>query len=376
MALEIRQHTPGKDMKEFIRFPHKLFKDDPNWIAPLNFEVKERLTPGKNPFFEHGEVTLFTAWENGEVVGRISAQIDQEHLKRYQDSTGFFGFFDTIEDEAVARTLVATASDWLGNKGMKRIRGPLSLSMNEEIGTLVEGFDTPPMLMMGHALPYQGRMAEVAGLEKARDVFAWRYDITKVKPRALKALEMINQLPEVHFRNIRRADLKQELKILLEIYNDAWSNNWGYVPTTASEAEKVAEDLKLVIDEKIGFFVEINGEPAAVCLAFPNLNEAARDIHGKLFPLGLFKLIWRLKVKQPKTARLVFLGIKEKFRNTKRYGPLAMAIVAEIAQRGVKEGYEYAELSWTLEDNVPVNLLIRSMGCQMYKRYRIYEKSI
>jgi hypothetical protein len=334
------------------------------------------LTPGKNPFFEHAEVTLFTAWKNGEPVGRISAQVDQEHLKRYQDSTGFIGFFDTIDDKEVGNALVNAAGNWLKQRGMKRMRGPLSLNVNEELGTLIEGFDTPPMVMMTHSLPHQGQIAEACGLEKAKDLFAWRFNTGDVNQRAMHAWEQIKAMPEVRIQTINSSQLERDIAMVLEVYNDAWKHNWGFVPATVAEGKQMAKDMKLVLVEDQVFVVYIDNEPAAICITFPNLNEAIYDLKGKLMPFGIFKLLWRLKVKSPKSARVVMMGIKEKFRNKKRYGGLAMAICVEIAKRGEKLGYEWADVSWTLEDNTPINLTIRAMGCKLYKKYRIYEKSL
>jgi hypothetical protein len=374
MSIEIRQHSPGSNVKDFIRVPHLVFGNDPVWIPTLNMVVADQLNPAKNPLFQHAEVALFTAHKNGRLVGRISAQVDQEHLKRYQDSTGFFGFFDTIDDQEVARALVEAAGDFVSKRGMKVIRGPLSLSINEELGLLVDGFDTPPMVMMAHSTRYQGALAEAAGLTKVKDLYAWRFKVAELAPRAVRAWEQISALPEVEVKNVNRSDLGRDIRKVLEIYNDAWSENWGFVPATEAEGEKMAEDMKLVIDERLAFWVMIDGEPAAICIAFPNLNEAARDLDGKLFPFGIFKLLWRVRVKHPRTARVLLMGIKKKFRNRKRYGPLALFICAEIARRGKDLGYEGAEVSWTLEDNIPINLTIRAMGCERYKTYRIYEK--
>ncbi len=376
MSIEIRQHAPGKDVKDFIRVPHIVFRNDPVWIPTLNMVVEDQLNPAKNPFFQHADVALFTAHKNGRLAGRISAQVDHEHLKRYQDQTGFFGFFDTTDDPEVARALVEAASEFVSKRGMKSIRGPLSLSINEELGLLVEGFDTPPMVMMAHSTPYQGALAEACGLVKAKDLYAWRFNVGEPTARSLRAWEHINSLPEVEVKNVNRASLGEDIRKVLEIYNDAWSENWGMVPATEAEGEKMAEDMKLVIDERLAFWVMIDGEPAAICICFPNLNEAAHDLQGKLFPFGIFKLLWRVKVQHPKTARVVLMGIKKKFRNRKRYGALAMFICAEIARRGTNLGYEAAEVSWTLEDNTPINLTIRAMGCKRYKTYRIYEKPV
>ncbi len=376
MSIEIRQHTPGKDLKHFLRVPYEVFKHDPVWVPPLNMIVSDQLSPSKNPFFQHADVALFTAWKNGRLAGRISAQVDRNHLKNYDDSTGFFGFFDTIDDQEVACRLVETAGDWVGKRGMRRLRGPLSLSINDEVGILVEGFETPPMFMMAHSTRYQGAMAEAAGLAKAKDLFAWIFDIAEPKQRAVRAWEQMNQMPEVRLRTADRSRLEEEIRTLLEVYHEAWHENWGFVPTTEAEGKKAAEDMRLVLNPEFAFFYEIEGEPAGFCLALPNLNEAIRDLNGKLFPFGFAKLLWRLKVSHPKTARVVMLGIKKKFRNKKKYGGLAFAICVEICKRGVKNGYQSAELSWTLEDNTPVNLTIRAMGGKKYKTYRVYEKPL
>ncbi len=376
MAIEIRQHAPGRDLGDFIKVPYLIFKNDPSWIAPLDFMVKEQLSPSKNAFFEHAEVALFTAWKNGELVGRISAQVDQEHLKRWKDDVGFFGFFDTIDDAEVGKALMAAAEGWLKQRGVKTMRGPMSLSVNEELGTLVEGFDTPAMVMMSHHKPYQGAIVEACGLTKVKDLFCWRYDVGELPPRALKAYGEIKAMPEVKLRTISLKNIEQELKLVLEIQDDAWRDNWGHVSLTETEAKKAVEALKLVVMQDLAILAEIDGKPAGMCIALPNLNEAARDLHGKLLPLGWAKLLYRLKVKNPSTARLCLLGIKREFRSVKRYGALSLAMVAEIQQRGRAMGVNWGELSWTLEDNAPVNLLIRSMKGKLYKKYRVYERAL
>jgi hypothetical protein len=376
MSIEIRQHAPGKDLADFVRVPYVVFGNDPVWTPTLDLMVKEQLTPSKNAFFEHAEVALFTAWKDGKLAGRISAQVDREHLKRWNDDTGYFGFFDTIDDAEVAKSLVSAAAHWLRAQGMKRMRGPLSLSINEEVGTLVDGFDTPPMVMMSHHKPHQGAMAEQAGLVKAKDLLCWRYDMDALPPRAQKAYQEIRALPEVRIRTLSMKNLEAELGLVLAIQDDAWRDNWGHVSLTANEAKKAVEAIKLIVQQELALVAEIDGVPAAMCIALPNINEAARDLHGKLLPLGWAKLAYRLKLTQLKTARLCLLGIRKEFRSVKRYGALALAMVAEIQQRGRTLGVEWGELSWTLEDNTPVNLLIRSMRGKLYKTYRVYEKPL
>ncbi|MFW6031554.1 MAG: hypothetical protein ACOC9T_03095 [Myxococcota bacterium] len=377
MAITIREHRPGGDVDDFLRAAHVVFQDDPAWVAPLQMDMKERLDPEKNPFFEHGEAALFTAWKGDELVGRCSAQIDRAHLERYRDDTGFFGFLDTVNDPAVSAALLERAEEWLRDRGMKRIRGPLSLNIWEEVGVLVEGFEHPPVMLMGHSRDWQAGLIEQAGFAKAKDFYAWKYITAEGFPkRAQRAWDDIQALPEVQFRTMRKSDLDQEVPIIMDIFNDAWSANWGYVQATQKEVEKTAKDLKLILDERMAFVADVDGRPMAMCICLPNVNEAIADLDGKLLPTGLFKLLWRLKVKKPRSARLMLLGIRSELRGVKRYGGLALALCVEVAKRGHAAGYEWAELSWTLEDNAPINVGIRAMGARIYKKYRVYEKPI
>lgn len=376
MSVEIRKHELGKDVSDFIRAAHVVHAGDPCFVPPLDFMIREQLNPKKNPFFEHATGVLFTAWKDGKLAGRVSAQIDQEHLKRYNDLTGFFGFFDTVEDAGVAQALIDAAAQWLREQGMKRMRGPLSLSINEEVGLLVEGFDMPPMIMMPHSRPYQGALAEACGLQKATDVLAWRYTVGDLPPRAQAAWEQILALPEVKLRTADPKNLAAELKLMLEIQDDAWRDNWGHVSLTPREAQYAVDSLKLLIDFRMAVLAEIDGKPAGMCIVLPNLNEAIRDLDGKLFPFGWAKALYRLKVSGLKSGRLCLLGIKKEYRGVKRYGALSLALISQIAKNGRECGYEWGELSWTLEDNVAVNLQIKVFRGEKYKRYRVYEKML
>ena len=376
MSVEIKQHQPGKDLKDFIQVAFEVYRDDPAWVPPLHMEITDRLTPEKNPFFEHAEVALFTAWKDGKAVGRISAQIDHEHLRIHEDNAGFFGFFDTVDDQEVASALLAAAEDWLASRGMTVMRGPFSLSINEETGLLVEGFDSPPTIMSPHHRSYQGALAEAAGLQKVKDCYGWKHQVVPAPARAQRAWEAITSLPEVRFRSVNPRNLKKEVRDILDVFNDAWQHNWGFVPATDAEAKKMAADLQLILDKELSFFAEIDGQPVAICVCLPNLNEVIFDFGGKLNPVTVGKLIWRLKIRGPKSARLMLLGIRTDLRGKKRYAPLAMAVIAELVRRGLKQGYEWAELGWTLEDNGLINAAIRSMGATIYKRYRLFEKPI
>ncbi len=371
--LEVITRELGKDLDPFLEAGRRVFADDPTYIPPLTFELKDRLTPKKNPFFEHGEAALFTAHRDGQIVGRCSASIDHAHLERHKDETGFFGFFDTLDDEEAAHALLDAAKAWVRERGMKRIRGPLSLCINEEAGLLVEGFEHSPVLMMPHSRPYQGGLVESAGFEPIKDLIAWRYDVHEIPPRAIRAWEQMRELPEVTIRSFRKKHLRRDINMMMEIFNDAWQENWGFVPATDAELAKVAEDLKLILDEDLAFFAEVDGRPVGMCVALPNLNEATHDLGGSIFPFGFAKLLWRTKVRGLKSARVITLGLRKEIRNKKRYGGLSTALYVELAKRGVRKGYEWAELSWTLDDNRPINVAIKAMGGKPYKRYRLYE---
>lgn len=376
MTVEIREHLPGKNVEPFIDAGDQLFADDPSWIAPLRFEFRARLNPRKSPFFDYAEACFWTGWRGDRIVGRCSAQIDRLYQQTYGDHAGFFGFFDTIDDAEVAQALLARAEAWLRQRGAKKMIGPYSLSFKEEFGLLVDGFEHPPMVGMGHSRPFQGALAESYGLQKVKDFFAWRYDVGAIPERAQRAWREVCTMPDVRMRRLDKRHLRRELDAILEVFNDAWKDNWGYVPATARDAEKMAEEFKLVLDVDLTILVEVDGKVQGFCIAVPNLNEVIRDFRGKLGPLQLGKLLWRAKVHHPDTARLVLLGIRKELRGQKRFGGLSTAMYVEIAQRGHAKGYRWGEMSLTLEDNHPVNLGARYMGAKVYKTYRMYEKPL
>ena len=275
MSIVIREHTPGKDVKDFIRAGHVVFEGDAAWVPPLDFELKERLHPKKNPFFNRAEATLFTAWKDGRLVGRCSAQVDHEHLKVWKDDTGFFGFFDTIDDDAVGKALIDAAAAWLKRRGMKRMLGPFSLYVNEEVGVLIEGFETPPVIMMAHSRRHQGKVAEAAGLVKEKDLFAWRYGKTIGFPdRVMKAWQSVKDLPEVRLRSVDPKHMQREIRAIMDIYNDAWAGKWAMVPALPDEVEKVAKDLSLILDPDLAFIAEVHGRPACASCCRTSTNRS------------------------------------------------------------------------------------------------------
>lgn len=377
-SVEIREHQPGKETNDFIQAGYEVFKDDPNWVAPLELILRERLDPAKDPFHRHAEVVLFTAWRDGKLVGRTSATIDKIWLDTWRDQTGHFGYFDTRDDPEAARALLNAARVWLRERGMKRMNGPMSLSANHDVGILIDGFEHPPVVDMAHSRAWQGALAEACGLRKEKDIYAWRYDAKDgFNARTEKAWQQLAEAPEIKLRSVNLRKMREELGLLMEIYNETWAGKWGYAPLENDELDKIAGDLKLVIDPEMAFIAEVDGVAGGMCITVPNLNEAIRDLNGRLFPLGWAKLLWRTKVAHPKSARVILLGVREAVRkNVKKYGFLSTAMYVEVAKRGVAKGYEWAELSWTREDDAPINLGIRSMGGRAYKTYRVYEQAL
>ncbi len=378
MSIEVRRHSPGGDVEAFIRAGRVVFQGDRAWVQPLHMMIAERLDPAKDPLHQHAEVALFTAWKDGELAGRISATIDQAWLETQRDETGHFGYFDTIDDVEVARALLEQAASFLRERGMRRMNGPMSLGANQEVGLLIDGFEHPPMIDMSHSRAYQAALAEAAGLTKEKDLYAYRYETaSEFNARTVQAWEHVQGLSEVRMRSIELKRLREELSIVMAIYNETWAGKWGYVPLTGAELDKMAKDLALVIDPDLAFVAEVNGEPGGMCIAIPNLNEVVQDLNGRLFPFGWAKLLWRTKVGHPRSARLIVLGVRAALRkNVKRYGALSAAMYVEVAKRGRAKGYEWAELSWTREDDHPINLGIRSMGARVYKTYRVYERPL
>lgn len=378
MSLELRSILPGQDVTPFLEAGHRVFDGDPAWVAPLAFELKQRLHPAKNPFFEHGEAALFVATRGGRPVGRISASIDREWQRTWRDRTGHIGFFDTIDDPEVASRLVTAAEGWLREHGADRALGPMSLGANEEIGLLVDGFEHPPSLMMAHSRRWQGQLLEGTGYTKENDLLSWRFDeSTPLTRRAVAAWESIQALPELTLRSIDVKRLDVELATVVDIYNEAWAGKWGFVPVTRREVDKMVEDMRLVLDPDIAFVAVMDGQPIGMCIMVPNLNEALAGLDGRLLPLGWAKLLWRVKVARPRSTRLILLGIRESVRkNVKRYGGLSAAMYVEVARRAIAKGYRWSELSWTREDDAPINVGIRAIGGQVYKRYRVYSKPL
>jgi len=375
--VNIRLVNSKRDHRAFVQLPHAVFAQDSAWIAPLNFERSQHISSRHNPFFEHGRAQLFLATRNGQTVGRISAQVDDLRLARYQDATGMFGFLDSIDDPHVFSALFKAAENWLEAEGMTRAIGPFSFSINEETGLLVEGFEHPPTVMMGHAAPYYRAHVEAAGYKKIKDVLAYDFDNSRELPRGLAGmLAKVHATGDLEVRALSKKNLDRDLAILIDIFNDAWSENWGFTPLSAAEIHKLGQDLKMLVEEGFIAFASYCGEPAAMAVTLPDINRAARGLNGKLLPFGWVKLLLRLKFSPPEAVRLPLMGVRKKFHGTPVGSALAMSVIEAIRTYHVNRGTRRAELSWILEDNLPVRRMIEAIGGTAYKTYRIFERNI
>jgi GNAT superfamily N-acetyltransferase len=374
-GLEVIPVRSKAELDRFIRVPMRLGANDPNYIAPLIFERQESLTAKGNPFFAHADVQFWLAVRDGRDVGRISAQVD--HLNpQTAEGYGNFGLVAAEDDAAVFAALFAAAEAWLREHGCRAALGPVNLSTNEEVGLLVEGRDTPPMFMMSHDAPYVAGRIEAAGYAKAKDLYAYVCSVADDLPGPI--LRRVRK-PPAEGVTLRMLDMKRfdaEVDTLTGILNDAWSGNWGFTPTTEAETRTLASTLKLVLDPRLTWFADIDGEAAGFIVLLPNINEAIRDLNGRLFPFGWAKLIWRLKVRGLKTGRVPLMGVKRKFAATMRGQLLPFQLIDATAQEARKLGYERYELSWVLEDNTPMRRICDAGGARIYKTYRLYEKAL
>jgi len=375
MSLKVMAVRSKDEREQFLRLPWKLYDGRPSWVPNLLMLQREVIDPKKNPFFEHGEAQLLLALRDGEPVGRISTSIDHDHNRYHGEQTGFFGFFESVEDHEVAAALLGSAESWLRERGMTHSRGPFSFSLNEEAGLQVDGFQQQAMIAMPQALPYYGALVEDAGYAKAMDLLAYRWDIRQPPERMREAIEKTRSAEGLAVRPVRMRRLKQEVDVLLDIYNDTWHQNWGYVPVTRREAAKLVSDLRLIADKRIVLIAELNGEPAGMVVGLPNLYEAIHDFNGFIDPLKALKLLWRLKARGTRTGRVFLFGVKKKFRTRELVG-LPFLLLDELYKASKKARYVWCEQSWVLENNARLNAIMPYWGAYVYKRYRVYEKAL
>ena len=372
--LQVNPVNDRQKLRQFIRLPWSIYSDDPAWVPPLLLERKEHLSP-HNPYFEHARYQSWIAFRDGTAVGRISAQIDQLHLDQHQADEGFFGMIEAENDADTFAALFQTAESWLRDQGMRRVLGPYNLSINQEAGLLVDGFGTPPFMMMGHARPYYGARIEEMGYQKIKDLYAYIIDSNFEASAAMQTI-VKRAKKRVTIRSLRKANFDEDIKIIEDIFNDAWSDNWGFLPYTEAEFNQLAKDFKLVLDFELVKIAEVDGASAAFMVVVPNINELIRDLNGRLLPIGWLKLLWRLKVKFPQTVRLPFLGVRKQYHDSFLGAALPFLMIQAAWAHAIKRGVKKAELSWILEDNKGINDIIESLGATVYKTYRIYTKDL
>lgn len=364
-------------LKRFVRAAFPIYGDDPCWVKPLMLERLDLLDAAKNPLFDHMRAAFWIAWRGDRPVGRISAQIDRLAQERIDPQLGYFGMFECIDDPAVASALFETAEGWLKAQGITRARGPFNLSVNSELGLLVDGFDTPPMLMMGHARPYYGRLVERAGYAKARDLYAYILDVRKTFPPViLRVVDIARRDPRITIRQIDLSRYDAELDTIMRLFNAAWAENWGFVPFTDAEAKHAAKSLKPLINPQFAQICEYDGEPAAFMITLPDINDWIADLDGRLLPFGWAKLLWRIKRFRPRRVRVPLMGVRPDLQRSRAGGAMAFLMIETIRAEVVARGGEWGELSWILEDNKGMNNILEQILSRIYKTYRIYEKAL
>ena len=366
--------SDSRDLRRFIRVPWSVYADDPTWVPHLLLERREQFSP-RNPYFAHARCCFWLAYRGTRPVGRISAQIDELHEERYRDATGFFGFLEAENEAGTFHELLSTAEVWLRDQGMLRIRGPFNFSINQECGLLVDGYDTPPMIMMGHSRPYYATRLTAEGYQGVKDLLAYRLSTHFTPPEFMKAV-LNKAAGRARVRPLHKSQLNEDLEIIKDIFEDAWSTNWGFIPFTKDEVRHLGYNLRLLVDDDAVQIAEVDGMPAAMIVALPNLNEVIRDLQGRLLPFGWLKLLWRLKVKSPKTARVVLMGVRKRFQRSPLGAALVFLLIDAVRGYGIRRGVQEVELSWILEDNMPMRNILTMVGGVPYKRYRIYEKAL
>ena len=370
-AVHVFPVVKKKDWNAFVKFQYRYYKNNTNWVPPLLTDQKVLLNPKKHPFYEHARAQFFLAKKDGKIVGRIAAILDDKHNEFHKERTGFFGFFETIENYKVAEKLLSAAWTWVKDQGMKNFRGPVNPSQNEDCGLLIDAFDSPPVIMMPYNPPYYADFIERFGFKKVMDLYAYYLD-SKTRPpeKLIRIAETIRKKEKLTVRPINMKDFDNEIKKVWYIYNNAWSKNWGFVPMTEREFEHLAKNLKPVIVPEIALMAEIDGEPIGFSLSLPDLNQALIHTNGRLFPFGLPKLLWYSK--KIDFIRIIILGVIHKYQKR----GIDAIFYLDTWRNAVKKGYTRGEMSWTLENNEMINRSAIKLGCRIYKTYRIYEMEL
>lgn len=373
-ALNVRPVEGRADLERFLKLPWRIYADDPMWVPPLLSDVRNTLDPAKqHPFHEHAELALFLARRGNDVVGRIAAVVNRAHNQFHEDTLGFFGLFESIDDQGVADALLRTAEEWLRERGMTAMQGPMNLSTNEEVcspGVQIDGFHRPPALMMTHTPAYYAELITRAGFVKAKDLLAYWFENEQTPARLQRAYDRLLRDGRVKLRSLDMRRFDDEVKTVQEIYNSAWERNWGFVPMSAAEIEHMAKQLKPIVTPKLCAFVEVDGKTAGFALGLPDYNVALKHVNGRLFPLGVLKLLWyRRKIAH---ARTITLGLKPEYRGR----GLDALLIAHLFIEARTIGIWKSECSWILEDNLDMRHGLERSGAVADKTYRVYEKTI
>jgi hypothetical protein len=364
--------TGARGLQRFLDAPKRLYAPSSPWVAPLDFERRRFFDPQRNAFFREAEIAFFIAVDaGGDDIGRIAAIDHPLHNRVHSSSLGFFGFFDARDDARAAEMLLDAACDWVARRGYRRIHGPVNPSTNHECGLLVEGFDLPPMVQMTYNFPYYERLLLENGFSGVQDLVALVYEVDDSVPERLKrALEVFQKRHSFEIRPVNLKRFDEELARIKLIYNEAWSANWGFVPLTDGEIERIAKDLRPFVYPDLCLFAEVRGEPAGFCLALPDINQALKPLRGRLFPIGWARLLWGLR--RIDALRAMVLGIRPGFRKL----GIDYAFYYHGLRAAQRRRIRRFEVSWVLAHNVELLRPVERFGARVYKRYRLYEKDL
>ncbi len=373
-TVAVRPVRAAADLNKFIAFPYRLHRGDPQWVPPLRMDMRKLLSRRKNPFFQHAEAEYFLAERLGgrsaEVVGRIAAIHNRGHNEFHEDTVGFYGFFESINDQSVADSLFYAAANWLKQRGLTVMRGPVSFSTNDECGLLIDGFDTPPAVLTPYTPPHYVDLTERAGFTKARDLFLYHSVDDQLPERLIRGAKLIAERKKITLRPIDMKRFSEEVELIKQVYNSAWERNWGFIPMTEAEIDHMAKDLKPVIVPELVVFAEREGELIGFAVALPDLNVALKtNPSGRLFP-GILKILW--KARKITRLRIILLGVVPEYR---RYGADAL-MYHWIWEKGYALGYRWAEAGWILEDNAAMNNGLLRMGFERYKTLRLFDRPL
>jgi hypothetical protein len=375
--ITIRPVEDAADRKAFVDIAYSLNRDDPNWVPPLKTEVHGLIDPRTNPWFEHAEARLFLAERDGEPVGRISAQVDKEVLQNIDPELGQWGMFEAADGE-VAAELIARAEDFLRGRRMKKAQGPYSLSIWDEPGLLVQGFDHSPTVMMGHNKPAYEGWVEAAGYEGVKDLYTYDLDITHGPPPLIQRIIASGERnPRIAIRKVDKSRFDEEAALILGILNDAWSDNWGFIPLSDEEIAYAGKKLKPIVFEDLIRVAEVEGEPVAFMITLPDFNELTRDLNGRLFPFGWAKLLLRLRRPQVRTMRVPLMGVVKRLQATRLASQLAFMMIEYTRRDAItRYGASRSEIGWILDDNVGMRSIAETIESRINRVYRIYEKGL